>query len=33
MERGYRDLKVYRMAYRLAKEIFEISKSFGALKN
>ncbi|MFA4853125.1 MAG: four helix bundle protein [Bacteroidales bacterium] len=28
MERGYRDLKVYQLAYRLAMEIFEISKSF-----
>ena len=28
MERGYRDLKVYQLAYKLAMEIFEISKSF-----
>ncbi len=28
MERGYKDLKVYQMAYSLAKEVFEISKSF-----
>lgn len=28
MERGYRDLKVYQLAYRLAMEIFEVSKSF-----
>lgn len=25
---GYRDLKVYQMAYRLAMEVFDISKSF-----
>ena len=28
MAQGYRDLKVYQLAYRLAMEIFEISKSF-----
>src|ERR1700758_97036 len=28
MERGYRDLKVYQMAYSSAKEVFELSKSF-----
>ena len=28
MERGYKDLKVYQLAYKLAIEIFEISKSF-----
>ncbi len=28
MERGYRDLKVYQLAYKLALEIFEISKEF-----
>ena len=28
MERGFRDLKVYQLAYKLAREIFEISKSF-----
>lgn len=27
---GYRDLKVYQLAYELAKEVFEISKSFPA---
>jgi len=26
--RGYRDLKVYQLAYKLAMEIFEITKSF-----
>lgn len=26
--RGYRDLKVYQLAYKLAMEIFEIRKSF-----
>lgn len=26
--RGYRDLKVYKLAYRLATEIFEITKTF-----
>lgn len=26
--RGYRDLKVYQLAYSLAREIFEISKTF-----
>ncbi len=26
--RGYKDLKVYQLAYKLAMEIFEISKSF-----
>ena len=25
---GFRDLKVYQLAYRLAMEIFEASKSF-----
>ncbi len=29
-ERGFRDLKVYRMAYGLALRIFEVSKSFPA---
>jgi four helix bundle protein len=28
--RGYRDLKVYQLAYSLALEIFEISKTFPA---
>lgn len=28
MERGYKDLKVYQLAYKLALEIFDISKSF-----
>jgi four helix bundle protein len=28
MMRGYRDLKVYQLAYKLAMEIFEESKSF-----
>lgn len=28
MEKGYRDLKVYQLSYKLAKEIFEISKLF-----
>jgi four helix bundle protein len=28
MERGYRDLNVYQLAYKLAMEIFEISKAF-----
>ena len=27
---GFRDLKVYQLAYRLAMEIFELSKSFPA---
>ena len=26
--RGHRDLKVYRLAYKLAMEIFEASKEF-----
>ncbi len=26
--RGFRDLKVYQLSYRLAMEIFELSKSF-----
>jgi four helix bundle protein len=26
--KGYRDLKVYQLAYKLAMEIFEISKTF-----
>ena len=26
--RGYKDLKVYQLAYKLAMEIFEIYKSF-----
>ena len=26
--RGYKDLKVYQLAYKLVKEIFEMSKSF-----
>ena len=26
--KGYRDLKVYKLAYKLAMEIFEITKSF-----
>lgn len=26
--KGYEDLKVYQLSYKLAKEIFEISKSF-----
>jgi len=30
--RGYRDLKVYQLAYRLAMEIFEITKSFPAVE-
>lgn len=28
MEQGYKDLKVYQIAYKLAMEIFEITKSF-----
>jgi len=28
MERGYKDLKVYQMAYSLAKDVFEITKQF-----
>ena len=28
MEQGYKDLKVYQLAYKLAIEIFEITKSF-----
>lgn len=28
MERGYKDLKVYQLAYKLATEIYKISKSF-----
>lgn len=28
MEKGYKDLKVYQLAFKLAMEIFEISKSF-----
>jgi len=28
LHRGYRDLKVYKLAYRLAMDIFKISKSF-----
>ena len=28
MYRGFRDLKVYKLAYALAMEIFEITKSF-----
>lgn len=28
MERGFRDLKVYQLAYKQCKEVFEISKSF-----
>ena len=28
MAQGFRDLKVYQMAYRLAMEIFQLSKSF-----
>jgi len=28
MEQGYKDLKVYQLAYKLAMEIFEITKSF-----
>jgi four helix bundle protein len=28
MMRGYRDLKVYQLAYKLAMDIFNISKSF-----
>jgi four helix bundle protein len=28
MEIGYRNLKVYKLAYKLAMEIFEISKTF-----
>jgi hypothetical protein len=26
--RGYRDLKVYKLAYELAMDIFEVTKSF-----
>jgi four helix bundle protein len=26
--RGYRDLKVYHLAYKLAMEIFEVTKAF-----
>lgn len=28
MERGYRELNVYQLAYKLAMEVFEVSKSF-----
>ena len=28
MQRGYRDLNVYKLSYKLAMEIFEISKAF-----
>ena len=28
MEQGYKDLKVFQLAYKLAMEIFEITKSF-----
>jgi len=28
MMRGHRDLKVYQLAYKLAMEIFKLSKSF-----
>ena len=28
LHRGYKDLKVYQLAYKLAMEIFEITKSF-----
>ena len=28
METGFRDLKVYKLAYKLCREIFELSKSF-----
>ena len=28
MQRGHKDLKVYQLAYRLAMEIFNLSKSF-----
>ncbi|MFH1296708.1 MAG: four helix bundle protein [Bacteroidota bacterium] len=28
MEQGYKDLKVFQLAYKLAREIFEITKSF-----
>ena len=28
MEQGYKDLKVYQLAYKLAMEIFEITKLF-----
>lgn len=28
MNRGYKSLKIYQLAYKLAMEIFEISKSF-----
>ena len=28
MEKGYKDLKVFQLAYKLAMEIFEISKTF-----
>lgn len=28
MDQGYRDLKVYKLAYKLAMEVFEITKSF-----
>jgi len=28
MDRGYKNLKVYQLAYKLAMEIFEISKTF-----
>ena len=27
-QRGYRDLKVYKLAYKLAMDIFEVTKSF-----
>jgi four helix bundle protein len=30
--RGYRDLKVYQLAYKLAMEIFEITKAFPAVE-
>jgi four helix bundle protein len=30
--RGYRDLKVYQLAYKLAMEIFEITKSFPSVE-
>ena len=28
MEKGYRNLKVYQLSYKLAMEVFEISKTF-----
>lgn len=28
MEKGYRELKVYQLAYKLAMEIFELTKTF-----